>query len=97
MKPRRQALMPKPPQWALDAGLPAPEKNENYCEYVTRLGYNCSELLADLTPRTHQIAHERLVSKLIVSLPEVWDRHLRVFVRAHARPGKVAKPVPFRR
>lgn len=91
-------LTPKPPQWALDAGLPGPELGEDYCAYVSRLGLDCSELLEGLTTKTAVVAHIRLAQKLADGAPDVWNAHVDAFVRAHAqlKPEKKPKPVPFR-
>lgn len=87
---------PKPPQWALDAGLPEPEPREDFCDYVTRLGLDCSELFEGLTPRTMVVAQMRLAQKLADETPDVWRAHVERFVKQHARPKKEPKPVPFR-
>jgi hypothetical protein len=69
-------LKPEPPQWALDAGLPAPVNGEVLGEYVERIGLPYWRLVYGLTPRTAVNAHIRLVNMIADSCPDVWRRHL---------------------
>jgi hypothetical protein len=65
-------LSPRPPQWALDAGLPPPVEGESFCAYIERLGLDCDYLLEGLTGRTLPCANSRLASLLMRELPDAF-------------------------
>jgi hypothetical protein len=69
-------LTPKPPQWALDAGLPPPVEGEPFVQYIERLGLDPDPLLEDLTVRTLPLANSRLASLLFRELPDVFWAHV---------------------
>ena len=69
-------VLPEPPQWALDAGLPAPQEGEGFSQYVTRLGFDADDLLDELTERTAPLANGRLASALRKAMPDVWDSYV---------------------
>ena len=75
-------LEPKPPQWALAAGLPEPHTGEDFCAYVERLGIDCDELIVELTERTLPLANSRLAAKLTLECPEAWSRYKQARRRA---------------
>jgi len=70
-------LRPNPPQWALDAGLPAPRDGETYCAYVERLGLDCDELMVELTERTLPLANSRLAAAIARACPDTFDAYKR--------------------
>jgi hypothetical protein len=72
---------PCPPGWALDAGLPEPDENETFRDYVNRLGFSYHDLTRDLTWRTHCVAHVRLANAIADACPDAWRRHLDEFVK----------------
>jgi hypothetical protein len=75
-------LKPQPPQWALDAGLPAPDNGEVLGEYVTRIGLDYWKLVEGLDTRAAVNAHIRLVNMLADACPDAWQAHLREWVQA---------------
>jgi len=83
-------VKPSPPQWALDAGLPAPKDTETFIEYCHRLGWGqqtIDELLCDLTPRTAPLANTRMAALLIKKLPLAWEDHKLIRYRSARRPS----------
>jgi len=86
---RDYGLTPRPSQWALDAGLPGPAEDEGFCEYVTRLGLDCAELLHGLDRRTVSLANVRLSTKLQRDMPLDFTRHIHALVDKH-RPTPMA-------
>ena len=81
-------LRPEPPEWALDAGLPKPEKGEGFFEYVTRLGLDPGPLLIDLNDRTMCMANLRLAHALKCAMPHVWDLHVDKVASWHIPPER---------
>ena len=69
-------LLPEPPQWALDAGIPYPLVGEGFTAYVTRLGLDSEALLEELNERTMCLANLRLATALQRSLPHYFDQHV---------------------
>ena len=67
---------PLAPFWAVEAGLPEPEPDETFEQYVERLGLRSGPLVEGLTERTMCLANVRLSSELAKHLPDAWDRHL---------------------
>lgn len=86
-------LTPRPPNWALAAGLPAPDEDEAFLAYVTRLGYSGDDLLVDLDERTMSLANIRLGTKLQHSMPVAFDRHIRGLVEKWGRGFR--RPTPM--
>lgn len=78
-------IAPKPPEWALARGLPEPDDDEDLAAYARRLGIDPYRLFIDLTPRTVQVAHIRLVHEIAELHPDWWQEHVQEFVKAHAR------------
>lgn len=76
-------LTPRPPQWALDAGLPQPLEDESFCEYVARMGLDCQELLVGLSYCTMPLANYRLATRLQRDMPVEFDRYVAELVREH--------------
>jgi len=71
-------VKPSPPQWALDAGLPAPKARESFEKYCLRLGFSqddIDELLTGLNDRTYVLANSRLAAYLVRRLPEHWEAY----------------------
>lgn len=63
---------PRLPAWA--AGCPPPSPQETFRGYVSRLGMDPERLLEGLTPRTAEIANERLAAALQRACPEqFWE------------------------
>lgn len=69
-------LQPRPPAWALWAGLPAPDPAEDFSTYVTRLGLDSESLLTGLTPNTLPIANRRLATELMRKLPWFYEGYV---------------------
>jgi hypothetical protein len=82
------SLRPQPPAWALEAGLPAPQEDENFVRYVTRLGLDSSYFFEELTAQTVELANLRLGSYLIDAMPEVFHAHVRALKLAHLDEGR---------
>lgn len=75
-----EQLLPRVPEWALWSGLPAPEQDENFVEYVSRMGLDPDPLLAGLSENSLSIANMRLATELMRQLPrhyEIWTEHVR--------------------
>lgn len=71
-------VKPSPPQWALDAGLPAPKARESFAKYCQRLGFTEDEiddLLIGLNEQTSVLANSRLAALLTRKLPQHWEAH----------------------
>ena len=77
-----QGPSPRPPPWALAAGLPSPNPGETFCQYVERLGLDCAELLEGLNERTAVLANPRLASRIAHDMPEAYSRYLAARHRA---------------
>jgi len=88
-------LTPRPPDWALAAGLPAPHEDESFLEYVTRLGYSGKELVAELDERTMTLANVRLANKLQQSMPVAFDRHVRKLGEKWGPQRRFRRPTPM--
>lgn len=80
--------LPKPPRWALDAGLPAPRDEETFAPYVLRLGFDPKDLLVDLTEQTAPLANYRLATTLQRCMPEVFDSHIGDLAVIHIGPER---------
>lgn len=90
-------VKPKPPEWALKAGLPPPTETETLHEYCDRLGVDYEALTDELVPRTLENVHIRFVSELARSCPDVWQNHLAVLAERYPPPvRKRPRPAPFR-
>lgn len=76
-------LEPRPPGWALDAGLPAPDPGEVLGEYCVRLGLDYRKLTDGLDARAAVNAHIRFVNMIADACPDVWQQHLEWFVAQH--------------
>jgi len=73
-------LRPDPPQWSIQAGLPLPLEDEEFCEYVTRLGLDCPDLLMDLDLRLDEsgvegIANLRLATAIQKIVPDIFSAY----------------------
>jgi hypothetical protein len=79
---------PEPPLWAVYAGLPEPRDDEDYIEYLNRIGLDPVELLADLTDQTACLANIRLESKLMRSMPRAYRRYADVWVKERLNPER---------
>lgn len=66
---------PEIPEWAIEAGCPAPERGESFQHYVERLGLDFEDLTIDLCERTVEIANVRLVSELRRRNPLSFERY----------------------
>jgi hypothetical protein len=76
-------LRPRPPHWALHAGLPEPHADEGFCEYVIRLGFSDQEMLEGLTERTMPLANWRLATRLQRSMPQHFSEYIDRLVEEH--------------
>lgn len=79
---------PKPPQWALEAGLPAPKKDECFVSYVARLGIDADELLVELRAETASLANLRLGSYLISTMRKAFTRHCDALAESVLEPER---------
>lgn len=70
-------LKPKVPGWAVDAGLPPPQPDEEFSDYVSRLGLDPDSLLTGLTENSMHIANRRLTTELMRRMPEQYERYIR--------------------
>jgi hypothetical protein len=79
-------LEPQPPQWALDAGLPYPERGEVLGDYCGRIGVSYWKLVEGLDdPRAGVNVHIRLVNMIADACPDAWWAHVEEFVTAYRR------------
>lgn len=85
---RDYGLLPEPPSWALEAGLPAPHKGETFIPYVERLGLQPEPLLVELTEQTIVCANSRLKAKLASTMRPVFNRHIDTLVEKHILPER---------
>lgn len=81
-------LLPDPPSWALDAGLPAPHEDETFIPYVKRLGLQPRPLLVELTRQTIMLANSRLATTLSRTMRPAFDRHVARLVEIHVTPAR---------
>lgn len=81
-------VVPEPPQWALDAGLPEPFEGEGFSEYVNRIGLDPAPLLVDLHRQTACCANGRLAHTLKENMRYYFDRHVESLVREHMTPER---------
>lgn len=81
-------LRPEPPLWALEGGLPAPQKGETFIPYVRRLGLKPSPLLAGLNRRTISCANMRLATALQKCMQPTFDHYVDGLARKHLTPER---------
>jgi hypothetical protein len=67
---------PELPQWAAEAGCPAPKRGESFRSYVERLGLDFDDLVFGLDARTAELANLRLSSELHRRNPDSFARYL---------------------
>ena len=80
---RDYGLLPEPPSWALDEGLPAPHEEETFIPYVERMGLQPQPLLVDLTEQTIVLANTRLATTLSRTMRPAFDRHVDRLAKKH--------------
>jgi hypothetical protein len=79
-------LEPQPPQWALDAGLPYPEKDEVLGDYCGRIGISYWKLVEGIYDRRASAnVHIRLANMIADACPDAWRAHVEEFVKAYRR------------
>lgn len=81
-------MIPEPPAWALEAGLPAPTEGETFVAYCIRLGIDPAPLVDDLDERTECIANMRLAHRLRLDLPRAWQAHIEAWLAASIKPER---------
>lgn len=81
-------LLPEPPLWALEEGLPKPRKGETFVPYVKRIGLRPAPLLVELTSRTIVLANLRLATALSRTMRPAFDRYVERLVRKHVTPQR---------
>ena len=74
------------PQWALDAGLAAPDPGETMRSYCERLGVPYDRLVEGLTARTAVNMRVRFANVLADNCPGIWRAHVDAWVKAHSKP-----------
>jgi hypothetical protein len=90
-------VTPRPPEWALKAGLPPPAADETLHAYCRRLGVDYGRLTDGLDARTIGNVHLRFVNVLADRCPDGWRTHVEEFVGRHKlRPRPKPAPDPFR-
>jgi hypothetical protein len=73
-------IEPQPPQWALDAGLPAPDPGEGIGDYCVRLGLPFNELVSGLSCRADVNIHIRFTNMIADRCPDVWRQHVQAWI-----------------
>lgn len=85
---RDYGLLPDPPSWALEEGLPAPGEGETFIPYVERLGLQTHPLLIDLTEQTIVLANGRLRTTLSRTMRPAFDRYVDRLAEIHITPAR---------
>lgn len=73
------------PQWALDAGLTAPDPGETMRSYCYRLGVPYDRLTDGLSERTAVNINTRFANVLAENCPAIWRAHVDRWVKAHSK------------
>lgn len=89
-------MIPQPPLWALEAGLPRPEDREEFDDYWLRVGFTSEELdeIHDGLERVPELAHVRVATLLQQRCPETFrhyvDRRMFAWHPSGVSPAKVS-------
>lgn len=81
-------LIPAPPPWALNEGLPEPREGETFLPYIRRLGLDPEPLLEGLNARTIVLANSRMATTLQRAMRPVFDRYVDKISALHATPER---------